>query len=311
MSEPKLHHYVPRFYLTYFLDASQKLWVYDKQTDRVFATGPTRIAAETQFYQLPASIVGTLDPLSIEKALSDLESRASAIIRRLVTDVSKAAPTGKIFLSEEDRVTLSEFLAAQHFRTLELRDLILYLLKDGGLIDNNADLEQQMAFQFMVLSQSGLLEEFAESIYRSIWLFAKNVSAVPLITSDHPVCIKTGNNRMWIKGVEPLRDGNYLVFPMTPHLVLYCKEAVYWAKVKGYDLSVSPVALEPDMVHHENCGQAFMASRFLISSTSDFGEVRDFIPSIGAGTYATNASSEEVHAVERVAQFLKGRNKKT
>lgn len=309
MNEPKLHHYVPRFYLNYFRDPKRNLWVYDKKTDRVFAAAPNRIAAETQFYRLPGPLVGSVDPLSIEKALSDLESRASAIIARVVTEVSNLAPAQKVTVSDEERLVLSEFLATQHFRTLELRDLMLYLLKDGGLVEDSLSVEEQKATQFIILSESGILEEFEESIYSAIWIFAKNGSQIPLITSDHPVCIKSSNNRMWLKGVEPLRDGSYLVFPMTPDLVLYCKEPSFWSKVKSYDLCVSPIKLEADMVDHENSGQAFMASRFLMSCTSNFQEVRDFIPSIGTDKYASNAGDDETRAVERTALFIKQRGK--
>ena len=309
MNELKLHHYVPRFYLNYFLDAKQKLWVYDKKVDRVFVAAPNRIAAETQFYRLPGPVVDSVDPLSIEKALSALESRVSAIIARVVAEVSTLAPAQRVTFSDEERLVLSEFLATQHFRTLELRELMLYLLKDGGLAEDRLSIEEQKAIQFLVLSESGLLEEFEESIYSAIWIFAKNASQIPLITSDHPVCIKSSNNRMWLKGVEPLREGCYLVFPMTPELVLYCKEPGFWSKAKSHDLCVSPIKLEADMVHHENSGQAFMASRFLMSCSSDFQEVRDFIPSIGTDVYASKANAEEARAVERTALFIKQRGK--
>ena len=309
MSVPKLHHYVPIFYLNYFLDTKQKLWVYDKKVDRVFAAAPNRIAAETQFYRLPGPVVYSVDPLSIEKALSDLEARASAIIMRVVAEVSNLAPAQRVTFSDEERLVLSEFLATQHFRTLELRELMLYLLKDGGLVEDRLSVEEKKSIQFLILSESGLLEEFEESIYSAIWIFAKNASQIPLITSDHPVCIQSSNNRMWLKGVEPLRDGSYLVFPMTPDLVLYCKEPGFWSKAKSHDLCVSPIKLEADMVHHENSGQAFTSSRFLMSCSSDFQEVRDFIPSIGTDVYASNANAEEARAIERTALFIKQRGK--
>jgi len=309
MSVPKLHHYVPRFYLNYFLDTKQKLWIYDKKVDRVFAAAPKRIAAETQFYRLPGPLIDLGDPLSIEKALSDLEARASAIIARVVAEVSNLAPAQRVTFSDEERLVLSEFLATQHFRTLELRELMLYLLKDVGLVEDRLSVEEQKAIQFLILSESGLLEEFEESFYNAIWIFAKNASQIPLITSDHPVCIKSSNHRMWLKGIEPLRDGSYLVFPMTPELVLYCKEPSFWSKAKSHDLCVSPIKLAADMVHHENSGQAFMSSRFLMSCSSIFQEVRDFIPSIGTDVYASNANAEEAHAIERTALFIKQHGK--
>jgi Protein of unknown function (DUF4238) len=296
MTEPKLHHYVPRFYLAQFLDANGKLWAYDKLTDRVFRTTPSKIAAEKQFYRLPDFVVAGNDPLSIEKALSKLESQASSIIGRVISELSLLAALERVAISDDERIVLSEFIATQYFRTLELRDLMLYLLEDSGLVEDDLNEEEKKAIHFTMLSDFGFLERFAESIHKAIWIFAKNETGIPFITSDHPVCVKDGNNLLWLKGVGPLDSGSYIVFPVSPTLILYCKEFSFWSKLQDLDLCLSPVALDAGMVQHENCGQAFMASRFLISCSSDFQEVRDFIPSIGTHLYAPEglADSDEV-----------------
>jgi hypothetical protein len=309
MNEPKLHHYVPRFYLKHFLDKKQRLWVYDKNTDKVFKTTPNSIAAETQFYRIPETIVGENDPLSIEKAFSRLESKASDIIVRIITEINNLAVAEKATVSDEERIILSEFIAAQHFRTLEMRDLLLYLLEDTRLIKDNLSIEEKKVIQFEVLSDSGLVEEFTDSIHRAIWIFAKNENSTPFITSDHPICIKSGQN-MWIKGIFPLDSGSYLAFPISPSLILYCKEFSFWSQIQKYDLCVSPVKLNDDMVHHENCGQAFMASRFLISCSSDFREVRNFIPSIGTDIHAPEGFAGD-EAVKRTAIFNSKRRSKS
>lgn len=309
MNQPKLHHYVPRFYLNYFLNVEKKLWVYDKKGGRAFVTVPNRIAAETHFYRLPVIESSPIDPLTIEKNLANLESQASAIISRLIAEVKTLAPTQRVTLSDEERLKISEFLATQYFRTLELRDLTLYLLQNKGIVDDSLSEEEQKVIQFIVLSESGLLEEFEESVHNAIWIFAKNTSHIPFITSDHPVCIKSGDNRKWLKGLGILRHGRYLVFPITPNLVLYCKEPTFWTKLKSYDLCVSPVNLDANMVHHENSGQAFMASRFLISCKNEFEKVKDFLPSIGTHLYASNANEDDLRAVEEAARFIEKRNK--
>ena len=179
MTEPKLHHYVPQFYLKHFLDVKKQLWVYDKGTDKVFKTTPGNIAAEKQFYRLPDFVVGENDPLSIEKNLSRLEAKASGIIARIISEVATLAPMEKVTVSDEERIVLSEFLATQHFRTLELRDLMLYLIEDAGLIEDELDSEKKKAVHFGILSDSGFLEEFAESINKAIWIFANNNSGTP------------------------------------------------------------------------------------------------------------------------------------
>jgi hypothetical protein len=302
MNEPKLHHYVPRFYLRSFLDIKRQLWIYDKSTDRVFKTSPDRIAAETHFYRLPEPLTGASDPLQFEKALSNLESKTSNIFARLIIEAGHLAAAEKVSLSDEERKLLSEFIATQHFRTLELRDLILFLMEEAGIIEEDLGTQEGAALYFSVLSDSGLLEELASSIYHSIWIFAKNETATPFITSDHPVCVKNGDNRSWIKGIGALENGRYVVFPISPSLVLYCKDSGYWSALRKFDSCISPVKLDDGMVHHENCGQAFMASRFLISCSNDFEEVRDFIPSIGTDMYAQEGSAN-AEEIRRTATF--------
>ena len=309
MTAPKLHHYVPRFYLASFVDAKKFLWVYDKDAERIFAASPERIAGETQFYRLPKSVaIG--DPLFIEKAFAALESKAAPIFSSIVTQAGNLAPLEKMSISVEERKLLSEFVAAQYFRTVEFRDLLAYLMEGAGLSEADWSQEERKTIHFMLLSESGLVEELAESVFNGIWMFAKNESCTPLITSDHPVCIKDYNSKLWLKGIGPLTDGSYIVYPVSPSLVLYCKELTFWEKLRDFDLCVSPVILNDDMVHHENCGQAFMASRFLISCSNDFQRVREFIPSIGTNMYEREESSDS-DAIKRTADYNSKRRRKT
>jgi hypothetical protein len=41
-TRPKQHHYVPRFYLERFADPEGHVWTFDKFTDKVFATSPSK-----------------------------------------------------------------------------------------------------------------------------------------------------------------------------------------------------------------------------------------------------------------------------
>jgi hypothetical protein len=79
MNTPKLHHYVPQFYLRRFTDASGRLWAWDKQRDRIFYTSPNKVAAETQFYRLTQYEADGHDPLTMEKQLSELEGEVADI----------------------------------------------------------------------------------------------------------------------------------------------------------------------------------------------------------------------------------------
>ena len=65
MSSPELHHYVPRFYLRCFRDASGRLWAWDRDKDLVFQTTPKSMAAERSFYYL--DLFADQAPLAMEK----------------------------------------------------------------------------------------------------------------------------------------------------------------------------------------------------------------------------------------------------
>ncbi len=201
MNEPKLHHYVPRFYLKYFSNTNNNLHVYDKDSVREFEVAPHKVAAKTHFYRLPKQMPKSVDPLILEKNLSKLESKASAIISKILRETSELDAGRKLNISEGERLIFSEFLATQYFRTLELRELMVFLLKEYSLLEEELSADEIKGIQFAILSESVFVAQLGESIYNSIWLFAKNESNNPLITSDHPVCIQSKNNRMWQKGL--------------------------------------------------------------------------------------------------------------
>ena len=80
MSDPKLHHYVPQFYLKCFSDQSDRIWVWDNVSNKVYRTSPKGVASQTHFYRIPEFIGTDIDPLFLEKDLADLEGKASNIL---------------------------------------------------------------------------------------------------------------------------------------------------------------------------------------------------------------------------------------
>jgi hypothetical protein len=96
---------------------------------------------------------------------------------------------------------------------------------------------------------------------------------------------------MWLK-TGFLSKGTYVVFPLSPTIVLYCHERAYWKKIAAMDNTISPVEFTDRMVEHENAGQVFMASRFVLSPMDDFEFAREFAPSIGTNKYASDGWDE-------------------
>ena len=75
-ASPKQHHFVPRFYLERFTDPKGHVWTFDKSTDKVFATSPSKLARESGFYEAP-TLGNEIDQTVMEDMLSALGVRPS------------------------------------------------------------------------------------------------------------------------------------------------------------------------------------------------------------------------------------------
>jgi Protein of unknown function (DUF4238) len=290
MSEPKLHHYVPRFYLKYFCDQSDRFWVWDKNSGKVFCTSPNKVAASTHFYRVPQFIGTEVDPLFLEKDLASLEAKTSQILQICNVLLDTMEPLQYLKMDDEERWTLSSFIAVQFLRTAEQRDILALFALKNGFYQDGLSQEEKINLHAQMLCSGGLVENIAQRVFDSIWIYARNRTITPFWTSDNPVAFKTGDNRMWLKGPGIFSSGSYVVFPITPFYVLYCKEPKYWATLSELDSCLSPVELTDEMVQHENAGQVFMATRHVISICNEFSWADEFVKSIDTDMYAPNDS---------------------
>ncbi|MES1972777.1 MAG: DUF4238 domain-containing protein [Pseudomonadota bacterium] len=284
MNAPKLHHFVPQFHLRRFTDDKGQLWVWDKHTDRVFAAGPGGIAAETQFYRLTQYEPDGHDPLTMEKQLSEMESEVSMITGQWLEWLADMAPLDVVPIPRINRWIVARFLAVQLLRTLDTREILAALLE----IDRGSPLTPQEVREHHteLIWDPGQIELLARRFRRSIWLFARNDGATPFVTSDNPMAFRTSDNRQWLRaGI--LSSGTYLVYPMSPRVMLYCHPRQgKFRKLGRFADCVSPVVFTDEMVEGENSGQVFMASRFLISNRGQFDTERAFAKTIGTDIHA-------------------------
>jgi hypothetical protein len=302
-SEPKLHHYVPRFHLSRFANEHGQVWTFDKVTNKIFATGPMALAAERQFYTLPEFEGTDVDPLFLEKQFAELEGEAFNItscwlrqIDEAISDETKTQETsnndaarrlkqqfqeaGRVKIPGINRKIMSEFIALQFFRTADARE-ILKLFAEQNVYKGKIDKDEARALHAHMLCQladgKGMVSDLAKQIGESIWIFARNETAKLFHTSDIPVLLKTCDNRMWLKGPGIFQPGVYVVYAITPRLVLYCKERSFWGALDQFDSCVSPVVLTPEMIEHENSGHAGLSSRFVFSAQNDFDAAKSFV----------------------------------
>jgi hypothetical protein len=290
MGEPKLHHYVPQFYLRRFADESGRLWVWDRGRDRAFPGRPRSVAAEKGFYHLGELAERGHDPLTMEKQFSHLEGEVSLITDQWLSWLRQMAPGEEIEIPQVNREMLSLYIALQFLRTADAREILAAHAEK--LEKQKLPAEEKQRLHTDMLWSDGLFRGLADRIQKATWIFGRNKTATPFITSDNPVAFRTGDNTMWLK-VAIYTPGTYAVFPLAPDIVMYCHpNEPPLVGIQRFDRCLSPVTFTDEMVQSENSGQVFMASRFVISSRNSFDFEREFAKSIGTDIYAPKNSSE-------------------
>src|SRR4051794_17686354 len=109
----KLHHYVPQGYLRGFATEQERITAVPlNRTRSPFTTSVKNVAAQTHFHTVPEAE----EPDGFERILSSVEAYAIGIIRRM--------ECGEFPLPEEDRMSLSYYLALQAVRGPDTRKTI-------------------------------------------------------------------------------------------------------------------------------------------------------------------------------------------
>jgi hypothetical protein len=271
MTAPRLHHYVPQFYLKRFADASGRLWVWDKLKNTTFQTNPKNVAAENDFYWLQELADAGHDPYTMERQFAGVEAN-TALVTEQWLDWFTDAPLGtKIEIPAANREEVSLFIAVQYLRTADTREIVC------ALVDRPMTQEEQIATHTSLLWNLETVHAIRDRIYRSIWVFGRNETDSPFIASDNPVAFRTADNRQWHRG-GILSPELYVVYPLSPDVVMYCYDPHHpkFGPFAKFDGCLSPVRFDRDMVESENGGQVFMARRFVFSQMDDFADARDF-----------------------------------
>jgi Protein of unknown function (DUF4238) len=261
-----------------------------KTSGKTFAATSKSIAAESDFYWLHEFEKMGHDPLTLEKQLSNLEYNVATITEQWIGWISQMAPKEKVPIPVVNREIVSRYIALQFLRTADRKDLLCAMYELDHPHETLSP-ERRTELHTTLLWDLKGLAKIEKHIQKAIWIFGRNQTATPFWTSDNPVAFKTANNKMWLK-VGFISRGTYVVFPLSPTIVLYCHERTYWKKIAKWDRIVSPIEFTDEMVEHENAGQVFMASRFVVSPNNGFEFAREFAPSIGTDKYASDSWEE-------------------
>jgi hypothetical protein len=203
MSIAKVQHYVPQFLLKQFgTGKKDKISVFDKQTDRTFATNVRNVAAESRFYDF--TIAGRSE--SIEPGLSEMEGLAKRVIDKILSADSLNV------LSDEDRGVLSLFCAVQLARTKGFREqfrsfptllkerMLSQGMREEDLKNIEPELREPNDNELALMCADFISKEggeFAMLFAIKDWLLLATDQRDPFIIGDNPI---TRQNAMPIPG---------------------------------------------------------------------------------------------------------------
>jgi hypothetical protein len=127
MTSPKRHHYVPRFLLMRFTDATGMLAVYDRARDEFRPQTPLNTAVLQHYYSYHTTD-GTRSA-EVEEGLGRIESDATPVIQKL---------DGPVPLTVDERYLVALFIALLHTRSPQfargsnelLRGMMPHLTRD-------------------------------------------------------------------------------------------------------------------------------------------------------------------------------------
>lgn len=275
---------MPQFYLRRFTDSSGRLWLWERDQDRVLASSPKRVAGEKNFYYLAAFVEQGHDPLTIERQFSDLEGQVALVTEQWLHWLRHISPGAKIAIPDTNREMVSLYVALQFLRTANTRDILVAFDEERTSRESTLPEEKRRLHTEMLWNED-LFRGLADRIKSSIWVFGYNRTSTPFLTSDNPVAFRARDNSMWLK-VAFRAYGAYVVFPLAPDIVMYCyPNEAPWEKLAMLDATLSPVSFTKEMVESENSAQVFMASRFVFSSMPEFDFERQFAKTIGTDIY--------------------------
>jgi hypothetical protein len=304
--KPEAQHSVPHFVLKRFTQPnSEKIWVYDKQTDAIFESNITKIAAEKGFYDLNLK-EGTL---TVEPFLAGLESKVGKIVNKII------ASCGLTTICRDDKIILAVFLAVQYVRTKEhrlkfndLNEALIKTFTEMGAEQTEIE-ELRKDSDPNVIKLFGIdsvldSHQYVPYLLNKTWVLFKAPTTCPLYISDNPITMHNGNQfgpygniGLAVRGIEiyfPI-SSNYSIGLLCESIGKEFREAyynitygkiysipglLYSQKAEAFCKSVvfgSPVPLLKENVTALSSLQVEYSSRFVYSSTSDFSLVQKMI----------------------------------
>jgi hypothetical protein len=278
--QPK-HHFVPWSYLRYFAtdsNASRKnsvihMWDKEASIERIEKTDKVKCYVRGQ-----NTVEELVDPEKYEKLYADSDAALGEIVR-LLLQTTRQAPLGSSFnpknkdvlaqhimlLLKRQPTVLSDTLTkidniidkADATLRLEYKDVLPTSVLDRVLASRSA---KQYAIELsMTLNGSGF-----EALRNKVWVYCRNETGVPFITSDFPLCPQFIPSYSGGGMADP---GCLLFFPVAPDVLIYMVDPIHYTpeEKEYFDNAIEPICNQ-DFVLIANYAQYSMCTRQIYSN---------------------------------------------
>lgn len=274
-------HYIPQFYLRYFLNDKGKVQVYDRLKDKIFSSVPKNICWNDCLYETPwenaSSRLGEFVLQNeIEKNFSSLEGKANTVLKRIINICEEPKNKNALICNSEDKMVLCKFVVNMLLRnpwSLEQAKVDKF---PDEVIENK---EVQSINQLFLDMEFGSAKSLIKAANKKVWLDGEFTESVPeqltsellslnfsvlssdkavFVTSSFPVLYDTYDTE------DGITHPKMIYMPIHPHFaVLYTNNSI----VRGY--RNRKVVLPENDVNRMN--QLFLRSdidqvRFIISN---------------------------------------------
>jgi hypothetical protein len=306
-------HYVPQFIIRNFAfnKKQDQVWVFEKKSSKIFRSNIRNVASEKGFYDT----ISEGQNISVDPALTEVETLASPVIDKVVTQESLTC------LSGDEKRVLCYFFAAQFARTKQMRIAQEGLCRqmDDWIRSMGGDPETVMGYDLLsadarkeaaVRNLAASILEYAPLFLPKTWILLKTTQA-PFYISDNPIALQNsidhrpfGSIGLAVKGIEI-----YLPLSKSLTLLMLCpamaaRQLQIYACYKRCEAMApevtrkaipDPSSLEifaegvksgkavviPDYyLTNLNSLQVACASKLVFSNTDDFGIAEQYVKSI-------------------------------
>lgn len=303
----KKQHYVPQCYLEeWAIPNTHQVFVYDKQSQKERKSNILDVAEENYFYDIDLTKVmaesekekygfskdADLSKVDEEQYIEnmfakDIEGNFKFLLKKIIKITSKSQweIQNCFFISDEDKLAFSYYIAIQNLRVKRVRETISNISNlihqafenenvVPGFFEKYTARKEELPFiHGAMICDDNSVNALAQRIYALKWLLGINKTDSMFLTSDNPIGTipHVSHPYMSMNGLNS--EGIEAYFPISPNVILLMYDGDYHKSINPYDrrsiylYDSNDVAMYNEQIVHNS-------TRCVFSKNGDFSIVQ-------------------------------------